>query len=368
MTPARTTAAIGARDDASLPFVSVIIPMRNEAAWIERCLGSVLAEDYPRDKMEILVADGMSTDDSPRMLAELAARDPRVRVIENPGLIVPTGLNLAIRAARGDVIARIDAHTVIDPDYLRRGVEILDRTGASNVGGPMVCRGGGPIADAIAVAMGSRFGIGATFHFATGETECDTVYMGMWPRRVFEQVGLFDEEFVRNQDDELSYRICKAGGRIVVSPVMRSVYQNRESWTALARQFRQYGEWKVRVLQKHPRQMSIRHFVPPAFQAGVAGLVLVGLAWRPALWTGLAAVALYAGLIGVVAAAGAKDMASRARLWLALVLIHQSWAAGFLAGLWRFRGRWGKHERAAATLPVRPDASARMTADGGRAG
>lgn len=338
---------------SGLPFVSVIIPMRNEQAWIDRCLGSVLAQDWPADRMEVLVADGLSTDDSPRMLAELGARDPRVRVVQNPGLIVPTGLNLVIAAARGDIIARIDAHTVLEPDYLRRGVELLERTGASNVGGPMICRGGSPVADAIAAAMGSRFGIGATFHFATGEVDCDTVYMGMWPRRVFEDVGLFDEEFVRNQDDELSYRIRKAGGRIVCSPVMKSLYQNRESWKALASQFWQYGVWKVRVLQKHPRQMSIRHFVPPAFQAGVALLLLVGVVWLPALWTGLAAVALYAACLAAVAFAGAPDPASRARLWLALVLIHQCWANGFLVGLRRFAGRWGEPERPSKKLAPR---------------
>jgi GT2 family glycosyltransferase len=295
----------------------------------------------------------MSTDASASLLAELAARDSRVRVISNPGLIVPTGLNLAIAASRGEVIVRIDAHTVIERDYLRRGIELLERTGASNVGGPMVCRGGGPIAEAIASAMESRFGIGATFHFASKETECDTVYMGMWPRHVFEKVGLFDEELVRNQDDELSYRIRKEGGRIVVSPGMRSLYQNRESWKALTRQFWQYGVWKVRVLQKHPRQMSVRHFVPPAFQLAVAVMVLVGIFWRPALWTALATVALYAAILAIVAARSAREAAEQARLWLALVLIHQCWAAGFLSGLWRFRDRWGKPESAPRKLVAR---------------
>jgi succinoglycan biosynthesis protein ExoA len=339
--------ASAATNGAAMPFVSVIIPMRNEEAWIDRCLGSVLAQDYPFDRLEVLVADGMSDDASPRMLAELAARDPRVRVFQNPGRIVPTGLNLLIAAARGDVIARIDAHTVLERDYLHRGIELLQRTDAANVGGPMVCLGGGPVADAVAAAMASRFGIGAAFHFATDERECDTVYMGMWPRRVFEEVGLFDEELVRNQDDELSYRIRKAGGKIVLSPAMRSRYQNRESWTALARQFYEYGIWKVRVLQKHPRQMSIRHFVPPAFQLGVAILILVGLVWQPALWTGLAAVALYAGLLGIVAAReaqGPPEWKRAARLWLAFVLIHQCWAFGFLEGLWRFSDRWSAPE------------------------
>jgi succinoglycan biosynthesis protein ExoA len=326
------------------PFVTVIIPMRNESAWIDRCLGSVLGQDYPSEQMEVLVADGMSTDDSAARLSELSSRDPRVRMIQNPGLIVPTGLNQAIGAARGEIIARIDAHTTIERDYLKRGVEVLERTGASNVGGPMVCRGGSPIAEAIALAMESRFGIGAAFHFEKEETDCDTVYMGMWPRRVFEEVGLFDEELVRNQDDELSYRIRKAGGRIVLTPAMRSLYQNRESWMALIRQFFQYGEWKVRVLQKHPRQMSVRHFVPPLFQAFVVLALLVGLFWLPAFWTGFAAVAFYAIFLGFVAARATREPAEQARMWLALVLIHQCWAAGFLTGLWQFRDRWGKPE------------------------
>ncbi|HYC01359.1 MAG TPA: glycosyltransferase family 2 protein [Candidatus Limnocylindrales bacterium] len=330
--------------DAVLPFVSVIIPMRNEQDWIERCLGSVLAQDYPHDRMEILVADGMSTDRSPQMLAALAASDARVRVIHNPGLIVPTGLNLAIAAARGEIIARVDAHTVLERDYLRRGVELLQRTGASNVGGPMICRGGGPIATAIARAMHSRFGIGAQFHFATEEVTCDTVYMGMWPKAVFERVGLFDAELVRNQDDELSYRIRKAGGRIVVSPAMRSLYQNRESWSALARQFYQYGLWKVRVLQKHPRQMSVRHFVPPAFQAAIAASLLLGLLWSPLVWIGLAALATYVVFVLMVAARGEGTMADKARLALALAMIHHCWAAGFLVGLVRFASRWRQPE------------------------
>ncbi|HYC54803.1 MAG TPA: glycosyltransferase family 2 protein [Candidatus Binatia bacterium] len=347
---------------SELPLVSVIIPMRNEQDWIQRCLGSVLAQDYPPDRMEVLVADGMSTDRSPQMLAALSASDPRVKVIANPGLIVPTGLNMAIAAARGEIIARVDAHTVLEPDYLRRGVELLQRTGASNVGGPMICRGGGPIATAIARAMHSRFGIGAQFHFATDEVACDTVYMGMWPKAVFERVGLFDAELVRNQDDELSYRIRKSGGTIVVSPVMRSLYQNRESWKALARQFYQYGVWKVRVLQKHPRQMSVRHFVPPAFQAAIVAALVLGMVWSPMLLLGAAALATYFVFVLMVAARGQGSLAEKGRFALALALIHHCWAAGFLVGLVRFAGRWRQPE------PEPPRLSRRTTDLDGEAG
>lgn len=331
---------------SAAPRVSVIIPMRNESGWIERCLGSVLNQDYPPDRFEVLVVDGMSDDGSYENVLEMSARETRLRVLRNPARIVPSSLNVAIEAARGDVIARVDAHTTLERDYLSAGVELLDRSGADNVGGPMVSIGGGAAGDAIATAMRSRFGIGAYFHFADDECEVDTVYMGMWPRDVFTRVGLFDEELVRNQDDEFNYRIRKTGGRIVVSPRMRSRYQNRQSWSALARQFYQYGLWKVRVLQKHPGQMSMRHFVPPAFDlAIIVGAMFGGT--RPAA---LVSLAVYAMLMAVVAAREVRGMAVAARVWLALVVIHHAWAAGFLVGLVRFAGRWFKPERPARRL------------------
>jgi glycosyltransferase involved in cell wall biosynthesis len=331
------------------PLVSVIVPMRNESAWMARCLDAIFAQDYPSDRMEILVVDGMSDDGTYERLCERASADSRLRVLRNPRRIVPTGLNLAIRAARGEIIARVDAHTEIASDYLSVGVELLARTGAENVGGPMVKLGGGPVGDAIAGAMSSRFGIGSYFQFAAAEREADTVYMGMWPRKVFERVGLFDEELVRNQDDELSYRIRKAGGRILVSPAMRSRYQNRQSWRKLVRQFFEYGVWKVRVLQKHPRQMSVRHFVPPAFDAAI----LAGLLSAPFGSAGpafaVAALAVY--VVVVAAVAWAEERAGRrVRYAMALALIHHSWAIGFLAGLIRFAGQWARDESPAPQL------------------
>ncbi len=326
-----------------IPFVSIVIPMRNERDWIERCLGSVLAQEYPADRMEVIVADGMSDDGSRELLDRMAAEEPRLRVIDNPHGIVPGGLNLAIEASRGEIIARVDAHTVLEPDYLEVGVEILERMSAQNVGGPMVCRGGGQVGHAIAKAMRSRFGIGAYFHFAREEAECDTVYMGMWPREVFAEAGLFDEELVRNQDDELSYRIRKAGGRIIVSPKMRSLYQNRESFSALARQFYQYGLWKVRVLQKHPRQMSVRHFIPPAFQLAMIVLVLLGPS-RPLLGLLAAGLLAYLAISFAIAFRQSEPLGVRMRMWLAFVVIHHAWAFGFLVGAVRFAPLWLRRE------------------------
>lgn len=331
------------------PLVSVVIPMRNESNHIRPCLDSVLAQDYPADRLEVLVVDGESDDDS---LQVLATYGTRIRVLHNPRRVVPTAMNIGIRAARGEVIARVDGHTVLAPSYLRTGVEALRRTGADNVGGAMHAVGGGLMGDAIALAMSSRFGIGAYFHFGTTEREADTVYMGMWPRKAFERMGLFDEELVRNQDDELNYRLRKLGGHIVLVPAMTSRYQNRQTVKALARQFFQYGVWKIRVLQKHPLQMSWRHFVPPAFVfalgiTSVMALTLDGGGWLLVGVCGAYGTALTLAAGSVAHCHGWQNVG---RVLVAFAVMHLSWGAGFLAGAVRFARRWRGEEPAPPPL------------------
>jgi hypothetical protein len=235
---------------------------------------------------------------------------------------------------------------------VRVGVETLRRTGADNVGGPMRAVGGGRFGDAVATATSSRFGIGSYFHFGTSERAVDTVYLGMWPRRVFERVGLFDEELVRNQDDELSYRIRKAGGRILLTPAMRSWYQNRQSPRHLARQYFQYGLWKIRILQKHPWQMSWRHFVPPGFVAALIVLAFLALALAPARAALGALAATYGGaVLGIsVVHSLRRGLAACLATASAFVLIHVFWGAGFLVGLFKFAGRWWRPEPMPRTL------------------
>ncbi len=346
---------------SSWPFVSVVIPMRNEGKHIERCLGSVFAQDYPADRFEVIVVDGDSEDNSREVLARFG---DRIRVLRNPSRIVPTALNIGIRAARGEIIARVDAHTTLAPDYLRRGVEALLRTGADNVGGPMRTAGGGPVAEAIARAMDSRFGIGAYFHFAQADRETDTVYMGMWPRKTFERVGLFDEELVRNQDDELNYRIRRSGGKVYLSVAMRSLYQNRETYRALARQFFEYGKWKVRVLQKHPRQMSWRHFVPPLFVATCTLTAIGSFFWPVCSYVSAAALGSYALAVALAATAVAKKhgLGLWPRVAWAFVVMHWSWGSGFLWGLVRFGHRWLQPEEQPPRLDPSTEAAPRSAA------
>ena len=251
------------------------MPIRNEAAFIARSLGAVLDQDYPADRMQVLVADGMSDDPTRAVVEEVAATHPAhtvSEIVDNPGGVVPTGFNAALSRARGEIVVRVDGHTVVAEDYVSACVTALGESGADTVGGRMDAQGHGRIGEVIALATSSPFGVGdAQFHYASGEHWVDSVYMGAWRREVFDRVGGFDPEMVRNQDDEFNYRLRAAGGRILLTDRIRSRYYSRASLRTLFRQYRQYGFWKVRVLQKHPRQMSLRQFVPPVFAAAVAG-------------------------------------------------------------------------------------------------
>ncbi|WP_422931542.1 glycosyltransferase family 2 protein [Singulisphaera sp. PoT] len=258
--------------NASGPHVSIVIPCRNEARHIEVCLRSILAQETLPDArtFEVVIADGMSDDGTRARLDAIAATDSRVRVVDNPGRIVSTGLNAAIRAARGRIIIRVDAHTKYAPDYVKECLRTLESTGADNVGGPWQAVGETWRQRAIAAAFKSPFASGGNkAHAPDYEGPVDTVYLGCWLKETLIRLGLFDEELVRNQDDELNFRIIKAGGRIWQSPRIRSSYQPRSSLRALFRQYLQYGYWKVRVIQKHRRPASLRHLVPVMFVLGV---------------------------------------------------------------------------------------------------
>jgi glycosyltransferase involved in cell wall biosynthesis len=324
------------------PAITVVMPVRNEGRFIEASLGAVLAQDYPADRLEVIVADGMSTDDTRDAVARVAAAHPRIRVriLDNPGRIVPTGLNAAIAEARGDIIVRVDGHTIIAPDYVRRCVDALARTRADAVGGRMDPTGEGPFGTAVACATSSRFGVGgARFHYATRAGWVDTVYLGAWPRTVFTRIGGFDERLVRNQDDEFSYRIRANGGRILLDPSIRSMYFNRSTVRTLWRQYFQYGYWKVAVLRRHPMQMQPRQFAPPAFVMGLAATGVV------APFSSLAAAAFVgmAGSYAAVTLASSMVAAVRAGARAALLLpvafatLHFAYGSGFLAGLATYR-------------------------------
>ena len=331
--------------DGDRPLVTVIMPIRNEAAFIERSLGAVLAQDYPAERVQVLVADGMSDDATREVVARVASAPgvAEVEIVDNPGRIVPTGFNAALDRARGHVIVRVDGHTIIAPDYLSRCVAALAESGADNVGGRMDAVSDGPVGQAIALATSSPFGVGdSQFHYAEGERWVDSVYMGAWPREVFDRVGRFDPEMVRNQDDEFNNRLRSEGGRILLTDAIRSEYHNRASLRTLFRQYRQYGHWKVRVLQKHPRQMSARQFAPPALVAALVGGAVLAPFSRPLrrLWSVVAVAYLVANIGASLSIARTAGMRHMRLLPIVFGALHIGYGAGFLGGLVAFRDRW----------------------------
>lgn len=324
------------------PSVSIILPIRNEGEGIRNTLDAILAQDYP-GPIEIIISDGMSTDQTRGIVQEYREKNSNIRLMDNPLKIVPTGMNLALGKAVGDIIVRVDGHTLIAPDYVSRCVEALARSGADNVGGRMRAEGTNLFGQVVAIATSTPFGVGgARFHYSEEEEWVDTVYMGAWPRRVFERIGGFDEELVRDQDDEYNYRLRKHGGTILLSPHIKSRYTNRGSLKTLWKQYYQYGFYKVRVLQKHPRQMSLRQFIPPAFVLSLFTSIILTLlvSWG---WTLLA---LVLGLY-FLANIGASVYTAARRGWKHLPLLpvcfavlHLSYGAGFLVGLLYFWNRW----------------------------
>ncbi|HVV71944.1 MAG TPA: glycosyltransferase family 2 protein [Verrucomicrobiae bacterium] len=251
---------------ADAPAITVVLPCRNEAARIKRCVQSLLAQQNPPGGYEIVAVDGQSTDGTRDILQGLSSADYRLRVLENPAKITPCGMNCGIRAARGAWIAIMGAHNRYAPDYLAKCLEVAQTTGADNVGGAMFTEAERAVQQAVAAAHHSPFSVGgARWHNPTYEGPADTVFGGFYRKDVFDRIGLFDEELVRDQDDELNLRLVRAGGRIWQSPGIRSWYCPRGSFSAVFSQYAQYGYWKVRVIQKHHLPASWRHLVPGIF-------------------------------------------------------------------------------------------------------
>lgn len=328
-----------------LPFVSIIMPVRNEAEHLRRALESIILQDYPLEKMEIFAVDGMSDDDTRKILEQYQTKIKNFVIFDNPKRIVPTGMNIALQHAHGSILIRVDGHCEIAPDYVRRCVYYLQNDLADGVGGPMTTVGQTGIAQMIAVAMSSSFGVGnSAFRTMTGRTIfADTVPFPAYKRSVVENAGGYDEELVRNQDDEYNYRLRKIGYRILLASDIRSRYYSRSSFSSLMKQYFQYGFWKVRVLQKHPRQMSLRQFVPVVLVATIMFSIL-GSFWYP---IGMILLGLSLGsyflalLLASVITASLRGWNYLLLLPLGFGIIHLSYGLGFLSGLIRFANRWG---------------------------
>lgn len=338
--------------------VSVIIPMRNEQRYVARCLDSVLAQVGGRHDVEVLCVDGASRDNTAHIVEQYAANHPSVRLIRNPGQIVPRGMNIGLAEARGEVVIRLDCHAEYAPDYIDRCIEVLQRSGADNVGGYMRTLPGDdtPAGRAIAAATSSRFGVGASA-FRTGgttEREVDTVPFGCFRASVFRRFGLYDERLVRNQDIELNTRIRRGGGRIVISPAIRLTYYNRSTYAGLRQQAFQNGLWNPYTLLIAGGGLRPRHFAPAAFVAVLLLSALTGVWWRAAWFLFAGVAGLYVAAAGLMSVRAARESGAGAlRILWAFVQLHFAYGLGSLWGFLSGPFKFGLRRRPARALADR---------------
>lgn len=318
------------------PFVSVILAVLNERAHIEDCIRSIVRKDPPAGGLEIVVADGMSEDGTREILKQLSKEIPFMRMVDNPGRIVSTGLNAAISVAVGAVIIRMDAHTVYANDYISQCLSVRNETRAHNVGGAVVGVGDGLIARSISLAFHSSFAVGGSRGYDPKfDGEVNTVYLGCWSRDIFERVGKFDEEFVRNQDDEFNLRCKLAGAKIWQSPRIKSWYKPRNSLVFAFWHYAQYGYWKVRVLKKHQQLSSIRPFIPSSFVLFLVTFPLLALLWEPAIWTWIFMSGIYVctNVISSLLVSAKTDLKLFPLVSLVFACFHFGYGFGFLKGI-----------------------------------
>jgi glycosyltransferase involved in cell wall biosynthesis len=316
------------------PLVTVIMPIRNEASFIAQSLGAVLAQRYPSNRVEILVVDGMSSDETLAAIQRLPDAH-RVRVLRNKRRLQAAALNIGLQEAHGGVVVRVDGHTVIAPDYIDAALTALETSHADAVGGAMVPIGVTQMGKAIAAATTTSFGVPAAFHHSQRAQFTDTVYLGVWPRHVLERVGEFDASVHPNEDYELNYRIRRSGGRIYFDPTIRSIYYGRQTLGALIKQYFLYGRAKVNTVSKHPASLRPRHLVAPIFTAFLILGLPLSLFSVPLRTLWLGGIGLYSALAAIAALRRATRTSPS--LWWRILLVfpamHLAWGSGFWSGL-----------------------------------
>jgi glycosyltransferase involved in cell wall biosynthesis len=337
---------------AERPGVSYVMPVLNEVTHVEAAIASLLDQDY-EGPFDVIVALGPSIDGTTELLERLSRVDPRIRVIDNPTGSTPSGLNVAIEASQYPIVVRVDAHSLLPRDYTRIAVETMLRTGAANVGGIMKAEGTTPFESAVAIAYGSKAGLGGGAHHLGGkEGPAETVYLGVFRREWLTKVGLFNEDIRRGQDWELNRRLRASGGVVWFTPDLVVIYRPRPSLERLARQFFSTGLWRGELARRFFTANALKYFVPPVtvtlvvlgFLAGVVGVVLLAVAAGQGDST-LAAVGLglvfgfivpivYLLFVAVAAIDAARRGGGRTGAWFLIVLpcIHFSWGLGFILG------------------------------------
>ena len=335
--------------------MSLIVPVLNEEGTIAACLAALQEQTYPKDRLEIIVADGGSRDATRRIVSEMARADSRIRLVENPGRSTAAGLNVGINQTRGSIVGAISGHSVPSSEYVERAVEALERTGAWAVGGIIERAGRNPVQRAIARATASPFGVGnSTYNYAQTGMYVEGVFPGMWPRWVFDTVGQFDPEMIRNEDNELSHRIREAGGTIWLEPAVRVLYEPRDTWRDVAAQYRGYAMGKVLVFRKHRSAIRLRHLAPAGLVVGLSAGVLAGFLDRRLWVLTLTAATSYVGVLSIAARRMRHEGESTLRVLFAMLLIHGAYGLGTWEGLLRLSSGWLRRPQSGSAAPGEP--------------
>lgn len=307
--------------------VSVILPVLNEEPYLAQAVGAILSQDY-LGQIEIVLSIGPSKDRTLEVAQGLAAQDPRVVLIENPTGRTAAGLNLAISTSKFPIIVRVDGHAEIPRNYVSLAVNILKETGAVNVGGMMAAQGVTPFEKAVAGAMRSPLGVGASrFHTGGSAGSVDTVYLGVFLRSALMSVGGFDERFTRAQDWELNFRLRQAGGIVYFDPRLHVLYRPRPTLKALSKQYFEYGRWRRVVTRRHIGTVNLRYLAPPLALIGTVTSLVTGIFLAPIFFlpAGVYLVFLTVASLGI-----GKTLGEKLRLPAILLTMHMSWGAGFL--------------------------------------
>jgi cellulose synthase/poly-beta-1,6-N-acetylglucosamine synthase-like glycosyltransferase len=315
-------------------MVTVVVPMRNEEGFIGECLDSLIRQDYPSDRLEVLVVDGRSEDASRSIVLEKGREHDFIRLLDNPKRIAPSALNIGVHNAAGDVIIIVGAHIFVASDFISKNVAYLSRTGVDCVGGPIEAVSQSFAGKAISLAISCPFGVGnSLFRYSQKEQYVDTVAYPAYRREVFERVGYFDEALVRNQDIEFSYRLRQSGGKILLTPEVRSYYYPRSSLKGLWKQNFANGFWNVKTMRKTPGSLSVRHFIPLVFVVALGSSLLLSPFFMPARLLLLLILSSYFALaLGYTIVLGRRKGLCAALLPLVFPTLHVSYGLGSLWG------------------------------------
>jgi succinoglycan biosynthesis protein ExoA len=320
------------------PFVSIIVPCYNEETTICQLLDSILAQTYPRAQMELVISDGLSTDRTRAVIAEFQKEhaDLTVRVVENSARTIPSGLNQAIRESRGEIIVRLDAHSMPIPEYVERCVSAHESNKGDNVGGVWEIRPGADtrIAESISFAAAHPLGVGdAMYRLNAKAGAVDTVPFGSFRRTLIDRIGAFDETLLTNEDYEFNTRVRESGGTVWLDPAIRSVYFSRSTLLKLANQYWRYGFWKLKMLKRYPHTLRWRQGLPPLFVLSLVVFIVLSLFVGLARYILAAQLLIYFSALGL---AGLKLAFEKRKgflligLPLVIMTMHISWGAGFL--------------------------------------